>query len=337
MPIITVENLSKDYKYYEHGQGLKGAIKSLFNREYKCKNAVRDISFSIEEGEIVGYLGSNGAGKSTTIKMLTGIIVPTNGKVEVMGMIPSKDRIKNASNIGVVFGQRTQLWWDIPLIESFNLNKYLYKIKPEEYEKRLNELINILDMQKFINMPVRQLSLGQRMRGDLCMALLHNPKVLYLDEPTIGLDVVVKENIRELIKKINQEYNTTIILTTHDMGDVEKLCTRVIAIDSGVIIYDGSVNRLKSDFGSEEKIVFEAKDEIDIEKFKSISGSIKIKKLDKKCEIVYDCSTIAKADIITIINRQFDIKDIDIVESDLESIIKKLYDSNCINASPSLT
>lgn len=325
MSIIEVDNICKEYKYFEHKQGIKENIKNLFCREYKHKKAVENITFQIEKGEIVGYLGANGAGKSTTIKMLTGIITPTSGSIQVMGVNPCKNRKENAKNIGVVFGQRTQLWWDIPLIESFHLNKSLYKLKEADFKKRLGELIDIMDMREFINTPVRQLSLGQRMRGDLCMALLHNPKIVYLDEPTIGLDIVVKENIRQLIKDINRKYETTVILTTHDMGDIEKLCSRVIAIDKGKIIYDGSLEELKDRFGFEEKIIFQADSKIDMKVFHVVEGISSVNKKDNKCEVIYDRRQVKKTDIITLINKNYDMKDIDIIESDLESIIREMY------------
>ena len=325
MSIIEVDNICKEYKYFEHKQGIKENIKNLFCREYKHKKAVENITFQIEKGEIVGYLGANGAGKSTTIKMLTGIITPTSGSIQVMGVNPCKNRKENAKNIGVVFGQRTQLWWDIPLIESFHLNKSLYKLKEADFKKRLGELIDIMDMREFINTPVRQLSLGQRMRGDLCMALLHNPKIVYLDEPTIGLDIVVKENIRQLIKDINRKYETTVILTTHDMGDIEKLCSRVIAIDKGKIIYDGSLEELKDRFGFEEKIIFQVDSKIDMKGFHVVEGISSVNKKDNKCEVIYDRRQVKKTDIITLINKNYDMKDIDIIESDLESIIREMY------------
>lgn len=326
MEQIILKDIKKNYKYYEHGDGLKGAIKNFFNRVYKEKEAVRGISFTINSGEIVGYLGTNGAGKSTTIKMMTGILVPTSGEIKVMGEIPYEKRKENSKKIGVVFGQRSQLYWDVPLIESFRLNKYLYKILDIDYEKRLMELVDILDMDDFLYTPVRQLSLGQRMRGDICMALLHNPNILFLDEPTIGLDVVVKEKIRDLIKKVNEKYGTTILLTTHDMGDIEKLCTRVIAIDKGLIIYDGTVDALKEKFGDEKKLIFKLEDNNKVMNLSSRNGIVKVGIVDDKVEVLFKSSLLKKSDIIAEVNKMSDIQDIDFVESDLEKAITRLYE-----------
>ena len=231
--MIEVKNISKEFVSPKKYPGLKGAIKGLFSREKISKKAVDDISFNINDGEIVGYIGSNGAGKSTTIKMMTGILNPTKGECIVNGINPSKKRKENAQNIGVVFGQRTQLWWDLPLSESFTILKEIYKVSNEDYKKRMEFLNEVLELNEFFDRPVRNLSLGQRMRADLGASLLHNPKVLYLDEPTIGLDLVVKDSIRSAIKEINEKYNTTVILTTHDIEDIEELCNRIIIIDNG--------------------------------------------------------------------------------------------------------
>ena len=247
--MIEVKNLCKEFKTNKKYPGFKGAIKSFFSREYTIKKAVDDISFTIDDGEVVGYIGANGAGKSTTIKMMTGILTPTSGEIRVNGIIPYEDRKKNAYDIGVVFGQRTQLWWDLPLSESFTLLKEIYEVDDESYNERMKFLSEVLDLEEFMLSPVRTLSLGQRMRADLAAALLHNPKIIYFDEPTIGLDVVVKEKVREAIKKIKETYGTTIILTTHDLSDIEELCNRIIIIDKGVKIYDGSLDEIKQKYG----------------------------------------------------------------------------------------
>ena len=231
--MIRVENLTKEFKINKKYPGFKGAIKSFFSTEYITKRAVDDISFEINDGEIVGYIGANGAGKSTTIKMMTGILTPTNGIVTVNGIVPYENREKNAKNIGVVFGQKTQLWWDLPISETFSLLKDIYDISDNDFEERMNFFKKVLGLEEFFLNPVRTLSLGQRMRADLAAALIHNPKVIYLDEPTIGLDVVVKESVRKAIKEINKKYGTTIILTTHDLNDIEELCNRIIIIDKG--------------------------------------------------------------------------------------------------------
>ena len=231
--MIEVKHIGKDFVSPKKYPGLRGAVKGLFSNEKIVKKAVEDISFTIDDGEIVGYIGSNGAGKSTTIKMMTGILAPTKGECLINGIDPSKNRKANAQNIGVVFGQRTQLWWDLPLSESFTILKEIYNVTDEDYKKQMEFLNKVLDLPEFFERPVRTLSLGQRMRADLGAALLHNPKVLYLDEPTIGLDLVVKDNIRAAIKEINEKYQTTVILTTHDIGDIEGLCSRIIIIDNG--------------------------------------------------------------------------------------------------------
>ena len=258
--MIAVRHVSKRFVSNKKYPGLKGAVKGLFSREKETKVAVDDISFSIGKGEIVGYIGSNGAGKSTTIKMMTGILVPSDGECLVNGINPSKRRKENAANIGVVFGQRTQLWWDLPLSESFTILKEIYSVSDEDYKERMVFLNKVLGLEEFFHKSVRTLSLGQRMRADLGAALLHNPKVLYLDEPTIGLDLVVKDNIRQAIKEINEKYQTTVVLTTHDIGDIEELCNRIIIIDKGKLIYDGSLAHLKDTYGKKRGISFVVKD-----------------------------------------------------------------------------
>ena len=257
--MIELKNVSKEFVSPKKYPGFKGAIKGLFSNEKVRKVAVDDISFTIGKGEIVGYIGSNGAGKSTTIKMMTGILNPTTGTCLVDGIDPSKNRKENAQNIGVVFGQRTQLWWDLPLSESFTILKEIYDVSDEAYEEQMAFLNRVLELDEFFDRPVRTLSLGQRMRADLGAALLHNPKVLYLDEPTIGLDLVVKDNIRKAIKEINEKYQTTVILTTHDIGDIEELCSRIIIIDEGKKIYDGTLENLKDTYGTRRKVTMEVR------------------------------------------------------------------------------
>lgn len=252
--MIKVDHIHKDFVSPKKYPGFRGAVKGLFSNEKVIKKAVDDISFTIEKGEIVGYIGSNGAGKSTTIKMMTGILTPTKGSCEVAGINPSRNRKENAQNIGVVFGQRTQLWWDLPLSESFTILKEIYNVSDEMFQAQMDFLNRVLGLPEFFDRPVRTLSLGQRMRADLGAALLHNPKVLYLDEPTIGLDLVVKDNIRKAIREINEKYQTTVILTTHDIGDIEELCSRIIIIDEGKKIYDGSLAALKEIYGTKRTV-----------------------------------------------------------------------------------
>lgn len=239
MLAIDVKDLRKSFNVQKSRGGLKGAFQDLFKRQYQEVLAVNDISFQIPQGEICGYIGENGAGKSTTIKMLTGILVPTSGHISVGGYVPYQEREKFVKNIGVVFGQRSQLWWDIGVIESFHLLRKVYRVGEQDFRKRLDELVERLQLQDLLNRPVRKLSLGQRMRCELVAALLHNPGIVFLDEPTIGLDIVVKSEIREFLKDMNEQHGTTILLTTHDLQDIEALCSRVIMLDAGSIIYDG--------------------------------------------------------------------------------------------------
>jgi ABC-2 type transport system ATP-binding protein len=257
MLAIDVQNLTKKFKVQRNREGVKGALQDLFRREYNHITAVDEISFQIPKGEICGYIGENGAGKSTTIKMLTGILVPTSGDIKVNGFIPYKEREKFVRGIGVVFGQRSQLWWDIGVIESFQLLRKVYRVSEADYRSRLDELVQRLQLEDLLNRPVRKLSLGQRMRCELAASLLHNPAIVFLDEPTIGLDIVVKTEIREFLKSINQRYETTILLTTHDLQDIEALCSRVIMLDDGHIIYDGGLEELKNRWGKGKDIIFQ--------------------------------------------------------------------------------
>ena len=241
MAIIRVRGLVKEFSRAKRTPKRLGTLRALVSREYTVTRAVDGIDFSIEPGELVGYIGPNGAGKSTTIKMLTGVLVPTSGVVEVAGIVPWRDRERNARQIGVVFGQRTGLWWDLPLRDSFQLVATMYDVPRRRFRANMAVLTDLLGLDKFIDTPVRQLSLGQRMRGDLAAAMLHEPRILYLDEPTIGLDVVVKARIRAFIAGLNRSAGTTIVLTTHDLADVEQMCTRVILIDRGRVLYDGDI------------------------------------------------------------------------------------------------
>lgn len=330
--MIRVNNVSKEFVSPKKYPGLKGAIKGLFSSEKISKVAVDDISFHIKKGEIVGYIGSNGAGKSTTIKMMTGILVPTKGECLVNGINPNKRRKENAQNIGVVFGQRTQLWWDLPLSESYTILKEIYNVSDEEYEKRMEFLNDVLDLKDFFDKPVRNLSLGQRMRADLGASLLHNPKVLYLDEPTIGLDIVVKDKIRDAIKEINEKYGTTVVLTTHDMGDIEELCDRIIIIDEGKKIYDGDLTHLKETYGVKKKVSMEIKnlrkaEEIDWEKKLEVSSDkfeLEVDEENNTLTVTFDKNFIVVSDIISAVMEQTDVKDIQIKETELSEIVKEI-------------
>jgi len=276
MNVIEVEHLRKEFKSYSSRSGLKGAFRDLFTRNYKTIQAVDDISFSVKKGEMVGYIGENGAGKSTTIKMLTGILTPSAGKVLVNGMNPHKEREKFVRTIGVVFGQRSQLWWDIAVQESFRLLKKVYQVSDQDYNEHMNHVIKTLDIEPLLDKPVRKLSLGQRMRCELAAALIHNPPLLFLDEPTIGLDVLVKLKIRQFLKEINEKYQTTILLTTHDLSDIEALCERVIMLDEGKIIYDGSLEHLRNEWGEGKQIEFQFGNEVEKERLFQITHDINV-------------------------------------------------------------
>lgn len=261
MSIIDVNGITKVYRQYKRFPGLVGSLRSLVTRQYTEEVAVRDITFSIKEGEAVGYLGPNGAGKSTMIKMMTGILVPTSGELRVLGLTPHEARQHNSQHIGVVFGQRSQLWWDLPVRDSFDLHKYIYKLSDSTYQKNLNYYSNLLALSSFIEKPVRQLSLGQRMRVEIAMALLHDPKILFLDEPTIGLDVIAKEQIREFLRMINREKKVSIVLTTHDMKDIEEICHRMIVVNKGNMVYDGSVEQLRTTLGDQRQVIIYFREE----------------------------------------------------------------------------
>ena len=331
--MIKVDHISKDFVAPKKYPGLKGAVKGLFSNEKITKTAVDDISFTIEKGEIVGYIGSNGAGKSTTIKMMTGILNPTRGKCEVAGIDPSRNRKENAQNIGVVFGQRTQLWWDLPLSESFTILKEIYNVSDEDFKVQMEFLNRVLDLQEFFDRPVRTLSLGQRMRADLGAALLHNPKVLYLDEPTIGLDLVVKDNIRRAIKEINEKYQTTVILTTHDIGDIEELCSRIIIIDEGKKIYDGSLGNLKEIYGTKRTVSVEIRNPEKVKEFNlaEIVGvaekdcSMAFDKKSSTLSVTFDKHKIEVPQILSAIMERMEIKDVQIQETELAEIVKEIY------------
>ncbi|WP_394140533.1 ABC transporter ATP-binding protein [Cytobacillus oceanisediminis] len=322
MTMIEVEHLMKDFMVAKRETGLLGAMKSLVKREHIKKEAVKDISFSIEEGEMVGYIGPNGAGKSTTIKMLTGILVPSSGKVKVNGIVPYENRQKNAKNIGVVFGQRTQLWWDLPTIESFELLKEIYQVSNKRYKENMDTFTEILGLDEFLNTPVRQLSLGQRMRADIAASLLHDPPILFLDEPTIGLDVVAKEKMRTFIKEINNERKITVILTTHDMEDIEKLCERMILIDHGQKVYDGEMAVVKEKFGKNRILI------VDLEESShrlKVTGGEVFKEEASRFWIRFNRDAVSASELIAQITKTHNIKDLTVEEPEIESIISRIY------------
>ena len=321
--IIKVKNLSKVFNKPIRGNGLKGMIKTLFSN-----TAVNNISFTINQGEMVAYIGANGAGKSTTIKMMTGILTPTSGEVLINGMHPydSKARKKVLQNIGVVFGQRTQLWWDLPLQETFSLLKDIYNISDKDYDERFNYLKNILELDKFIQSPVRTLSLGQRMRADLAASLLHNPSILFLDEPTIGLDVLVKDHIIKAINEINKKYNTTVILTTHDMSDILNLCHRVIIIDEGKILFDGSIDEIKNKFGNIKTISLKSSN-FQCEKLLEKYPDINIENKEGEINISFDGDKIEIKELMRNLLDCGSIQDLNIKENDLTNVVKTIYEN----------
>lgn len=324
--VIQVKNLVKEFKKPIRGDGISGMVKTLFSTKYEIKTAVDKINFEIGEGEIVGYIGSNGAGKSTTIKMMCGILNPSDGAVLVNGMEPYRHRKKVAQNIGVVFGQKTQLWWDIQLIESYRVLKEIYQISDKDYEERMAFLDEVLGLSEFLKQPVRTLSLGQRMRADLAASLLHNPKVLFLDEPTIGLDVLVKEKIRHAIKEMNRKYNTTVILTTHDMADIEDLCSRIIIIDEGHIIYDGDLLNIKNKFGDLRTVTIELRDPISsTDIFDTFDDTVEYE-LDKmNLTVKFDALKVNFERVMNHILTHIHMKDMKLKEISIEEVVREIY------------
>ena len=322
MSLIKAENLSKTFKIYSQGEGIRGYLKSFVKRDYEEVHAVEGLNLEIESGEMIGYIGSNGAGKSTTVKMLTGILEPTSGEIEVDGRDPHKHRKKNAMNIGVVFGQKTQLWWDLPVKESFKLLKEIYEVSDEAYEERIEEFNEVLQLDEFWEQPVRKLSLGQKMRCELAAAFLHHPKIVYLDEPTIGLDVAVKERIRDFIRKMNENENITVMLTTHDIGDIEDLCKRIVVLDEGKKIYDGSLDKLVNRFSSRRLVMqVERPEDFELE----AEGVKEIKTTEEGLEVVFDREVISASDLMRIILEDYEVQDFQIREPDIEEVVKKVY------------
>ena len=322
MSFIEVKHINKTFKVPLKSKGRFSTLKTFFNRKYRYINAIQDVSFSIKKGEIVGYIGPNGAGKSTTIKILSGILVPDSGNVVIDHMTPWKDRKKYVSEIGVVFGQRSQLWWDIPAIDSFNLLKDIYKIDDNEYKKNLNELIELLNLKDIINIPVRQLSLGNRMKCEIAAALIHKPKILFLDEPTIGLDAVSKKIVRNFIKKINKLNKVTVILTTHDMSDIEALAKRIILIGKGKILYDGTLSKLKKEYDYIRKISIITKDKLELNNEYIVSQN----KIENGLEFKIDIRKIEINEFIKLISSKISIIDIDIDSGNIDELIVKLYE-----------
>lgn len=329
--MIYVENLRKEFKKVIKEPGLKGSVKALFKPKKEIITAVDDISFTVPKGEILGFLGPNGAGKSTVIKMLTGILMPTSGMCRINGQNPQKDRKNYVREIGVVFGQRTQLWWDLALRETYAVLKEIYQVPDEQYKKRMAFLNEVLELDDFITSPVRTLSLGQRMRADIAASLLHSPKVLFLDEPTIGLDVVVKENIRNAIRTINAEEGTTVILTTHDLADIEFLCERIVMIDKGKKVFDGGIAELKHNFGDVRTLEFELVNAPDFKlldyhrRFKLTQDELTAERDGAKATVRFDTAKVSVEDIISYTLSTVHVKDLNIKDVEIEEIIKRLY------------
>jgi len=308
---IVMKDVCKNFKVLNRHEGLKGSIRDLFSRDYNTVEAVKNVSLSVKKGEIIGYLGPNGAGKSTTIKMMTGVLEPSAGTILVNDLVPYKERTRNSENIGVVFGQRSQLWWSLPLIESFRLLKNIYLVEDKDYMDMIELYRSLVDIEPILHKPVRQMSLGQRTLSDILAAFLHNPAIVFLDEPTIGLDVSMKSRIRELILGLNEVRHTTVILTTHDMGDVDALCRRIIIIDKGQKIYDNDIDHLKSYFGS----------------YRTLRMRIG---QDEWIERVIDENTTDVMKVISDTQKEHKVKDIELQEISTEEVIRKIYEDSAV-------
>ncbi len=331
-PIIEVRGLTKEFRTFRRREGVVGALQNLFVREYVTVHAVDRVSFTIEPGEMVGYIGANGAGKSTTIKVLTGILVPTSGEVSANGYVPWRDRRRYTKHIGVVFGQRTQLWWDIAVIESFKLLKEIYQVPEADYRRRLDLFGDILNLKEYLHTPVRKLSLGERMRCDLAASLLHNPPLLFLDEPTIGLDVVAKDRIREFLKEVNRTERTTVLLTTHDLSDIEELSRRILIIDKGKILFDGDLAQMKKRLAKYNQVKFFLKDRSQVAKLPEIaSNGIVAERVDELTYLLrFEPEKHSTADVLRQIVTRLEVRDIFIEEEPIEDIVKRIYLSGAV-------
>jgi ABC-2 type transport system ATP-binding protein len=324
MSVIEVSQLTKVFKIPKKDPGLSGAVRSLFRPQFERKTAVDHISFSMEQGEIVGYIGVNGAGKSTTIKMLTGVLLPTSGTARILGRDPHRQRIENARQVGVVFGQRTQLWWDLALIESLNLIARIYEVPAPRYKAMLDQFTETLDLKDLLKVPVRNMSLGQKMRSELAAALIHEPRVVYLDEPTIGLDLLVKERIRDFIRRQCASTGMTVMLTTHDLGDIEELCQRVLMIDEGRIIYDGPITAIRDRFGKFREITFETEGNPPAALALPHGAEI-IASEDRSLRVRFDRTATSASQVASSVMEQIEVCDFSLSEPDLASIVKQIY------------
>lgn len=322
MSFIEVKNISKDFKVNKRSAGIPGMVANMFVPKFEIKKAVKDLSFTIEKGEMVGFIGPNGAGKSSTIKMLSGILCPDKGSITVGGFVPYKQRKSYVGNIGVVFGQKSQLQWDLPVIDSFELLRAIYRIPEEKYKRNLERFTEMLDMKSFINQPVRQLSLGQRMRSDIVASLLHSPEIVFFDEPTIGVDIIGKETIRSFIKELNEQDKVTMIFTTHDMQDIEQTCKRIIIIDKGSLMYDGSLQEIRSKYGTSRRLIAEFNEETKIEPIKNVV----IEDLkDRKASFTFDNNIVDVNKLMHEVLEKYSVYDVTVAEPEIESIIQKIY------------
>ena len=322
MSFIEVKGISKEFKVNKRSAGIPGMIANMFVPKYEIKQAVNNLSFNIEKGEMVGFIGPNGAGKSSTIKMLSGILCPDKGSISVNGYIPYKQRKAYVGNIGVVFGQKSQLQWDLPVIDSFELLRAIYRIPQDKYKRNLERFTEMLDMKGFINQPVRQLSLGQRMRSDIVASLLHSPDIVFFDEPTIGVDVIGKETIRSFIRQLNEEDKVTMIFTTHDMQDIEQTCNRIIIIDKGSLMYDGSLHDIRSKYGTARRLIAEFNEETKVSPIENVDiGEMK----DRKISFSFDNNIVDVNRLMHEILDNYNIRDITVAEPEIESIIQKMY------------
>lgn len=327
---VEARGLVKEFQIARPKPGLLGAVQDLFSREYSTLTAVDNINFTIEPGEVVGYIGPNGAGKSTSVKMLSGILVPTRGQVLANGFVPYEQRMAYTRTIGAVFGQRTQLWWDIAVRESFKLLKEIYEVSDVDYRKRMGVFNEILSLDDYLNQPVRKLSLGQRMRCDMAAALLHNPPLLFLDEPTIGLDLLAKENIRQFLREVNSAFNTTILLTTHDLSDIEELCNRLMIIDRGTILFDAPLQELKRQLWRQTQVRFDLtdRDQIPAAEAFELAGAACTHDNDLTYRLSFDRDDYTPGQVVTKIVTAVGVRDIAIEEESIEAVVKRVYTGN---------
>ena len=324
--LIVVENVYRTYKVAKREKGLIPTIASMVHPNYEIKKAVNGLSFKIKEGEMVGFVGPNGSGKSTTVKMLSGILYPDQGSIEVAGYLPYKQRKEYVKNIGVVFGQKSQLAWELPCIESFDLIKHIYQIPEEIYQKNLKRYTNLLEMESFLEQPVRQLSLGQRMRADIAAALLHSPKIVFFDEPTIGVDVVGKEKIRNFLVELNQQDNLTMLFTTHDMKDIERTCNRLMIIDQGTQIYDGGLEEIKMHYGNRRTLDILLEEHQEIQPIDQVHSEYVVDGGVEKLRLTFQKNKINVNELMRQVLNQYQVRDLSLMEPDVEEIIRNIYE-----------